>query len=105
MNNIEDTRPVTITNGVVTSATPQVRQGNNMVTIEFAVILPARTYAQTDILWTVSRPPSGMIHFVCSIGSDYRLARINTSGGISFNSNLTLSSTAYMIGNLTYPFS
>ena len=76
-----------------------------MVTIEFALILPARTYAQTDILWTVSRPPSGMIHFVCSIGSDYRLARINTSGGISFNSNLTLSSTAYMIGNLTYPFS
>lgn len=101
---IEDTANVTITNGVVTSVTPIIIPGNNMLTIEFALILPARTYAQSDILWTISKAPPNSVHFLCSVGSDTRLFRVANNGNIYFNSSMTLSSTAYMIGNVTYPF-
>ena len=100
---VEDTRPVSLTNGVVTTATPTIRHKNGTITIEFALQIPARTYTSSNALWTINRQPSGTIHFIAFIGPSPAVFRLTNSGEIVFNSDTTLSSTTWMIGHVTYP--
>lgn len=100
---VEDTRTVSLTNGVVTTATPSIRHKNGIITIEFALQIPARAYTSSNALWTINRPPSGTIHFITFVGPSPTVFRLTNSGEIVFNSDTTLSSTTWMIGHVTYP--
>lgn len=100
---IADTRAVTVSASGL-SVYPTVREGSGMATLEFALKLPARTYTDGDTLWTVSRAPSGTIHFITMVGADARLFRLNSDGTIVSNSTFTLSGETWMIGHVTYPF-
>lgn len=101
---IADTRPVTITAASGITNTPSVRQGNGIATIEFALQIPAKTYAEGATIWTVTPAPSGVIHFIAFVGSEARLFRLSSTGTIVANNAFTLNNSAYMIGHVTYPF-
>ena len=76
-----------------------VRRGN-VVTLEFGhKISNAGSY--TDI-GTVSPAPIETLHFVVNIGGSWNLARINTSGVVSFNNAVSVTANAYLIGSCTY---
>lgn len=76
-----------------------VRRGN-VVTLEFGhKITNAGSY--TDI-GTVSPAPIETLHFVVNIGGSWNLARINTSGVVSFNNAVSVAANAYLIGSCTY---
>ena len=72
--------------------------------IHFALQLPARTYTAGEALWQVDNNSLPHIeqHFICLLGSDPVLLRINTNGSIVFNNTFTLSTTKYLIGEAFY---
>lgn len=91
-----------VTNGVVTSSKPTYSGNGGIGIVHFANQIPARTYASTDILWTVTPHPREQMHCIVMIGSTPSIIAIDTNGGIHFNSSFTLSAAAYIIGQCVF---
>lgn len=76
-----------------------VRRGN-VVTLEFGhQITSAGSYTN---IGTVSPAPIETLHFVVNCGDTWKLARITTSGVVSFNNATSVAANDYLIGSVTY---
>ncbi len=80
---------------------PTVNRYGKMVTINFAVQFPAGTYANTDVLWTLSPAPISTVRVLLTTGT-LDLMNVTTDGAVKFNSNKTFNNTTWVIGSFSY---
>lgn len=85
--------------------TPNVTRRGNVCIINFAIQIPAGTYANTDVLWNISpRPITNsrcMVAFSANTNNFTNLNILN-DGTIKFNGAQTVSSDSWIIGQVVY---
>lgn len=80
---------------------PTIFRYGKVVTVNFAVQFPAGSYANTDVIWTLSPKPVGTVRVLLTTGT-LDLMNFTTDGNVKFNSNKTFNSATWVIGNFTY---
>lgn len=85
--------------------TPTATRRGNVCIINFAIQIPAGTYANTDVLWNVSPLPIAnsrcMVAFSANANNFTNLNILN-NGTIKFNGAQTVSSDSWLIGQCVY---
>ena len=95
---------ITVTKGSTMPAsfpTPNVSRRGNVCIINFAIQLPADTYSNTTTLWDITPKPITNTRAIVNVGN-VQLLNIITDGTIKFNSNVTLGSATYILGQAIY---
>lgn len=95
---------ITVVRGSTMSNTfplPNVSRRGNVCIINFAISLPAGTYNNSTTLWEISPKPIANTRAIVNVGG-VQLLNVLTDGTIKFNSNVTLSSATYILGQAVY---
>lgn len=79
-----------------------VLRSGKVCILAFAHELPARTYAQGEVIWKVNPPPKGQVFSIVALGSAHPSITVLTNGDVRFNGSQTLSQATYIIGQLVY---
>ena len=80
---------------------PNVSRRGHVCIINFAIQLPAGTYTNSDILWVLSVTPIANTRSLVNVGG-IQLVNVLTDGTVRFNSNVTLSSVTYILGQAVF---
>ena len=81
---------------------PVVIRRNNAVQVVFGIQLPARTYANTDVLWNITPKPVATSRGVIALGGGFPTVNISANGEIKFNGAQTLNAATWFIGQITF---
>lgn len=102
-NLIDDTYAITKGSSMPSGfPTPSNARRGCLCQISFAVQLPARNYASTDVLWNVSKAPNIATRAIVQLGGQNVVLNVLTDGTVSFNSNQNLSAATWLIGEVVY---
>lgn len=100
---VANTKAPVVTAGKITAGWTAWRRDRVGIITFNSCQLPAGTYTNSDVLMTVSPPPVGMVRALVVVGSDVKVIRIATTGAVTFNNSVTLSSQVYVLGQIVYP--
>jgi len=91
---------VTLSFGTVTNARPVCYKYGNVLIINFVVQLPAKTYNNSNAMWSLPTElkPLTDFRFVAQVGTTFYPFVVTSQGVIRPNSAFTISSSLYMQG-------
>ena len=95
----------TVTRGASMPATVPVAsltRFGKICIFSFASQLPARTYANTDVIWNVTPKPKSATRNLLYLGTSPVILSIYNNGEVRFNASQTLANDTYLIGELVY---
>ena len=81
---------------------PTVTRRGNLVQVVFGIQLPARTYANTDVLWYINPVPISIARVQIALGGSFPSVNFSADGSVKFNGAQTLNSATWFIGQAVY---
>ena len=95
----------TITKGSTMPASfpvANLQRFGNICILFFSSQLPARTYANSDVLWNITPVPKNATRSIFLLGNTPVSLAAYNSGEVRFNTSQTLASDTYLIGEIVF---